>query len=421
MTSGSWLLWVAWLLVPAATALLTRSLTRALISQASRVGLDDVPNHRSSHQEVTPRGGGAAFVVATSLAVIAVLASGIVPSPGPGWLVAMAGCLGLAVVGLIDDLRTLGQGLRLACQFLAVTLILVAGFGDGDRVGTPLATLATLPSTPAGWLLVAGVALAAVWWVNLFNFMDGIDGLAVSEALFLMLAYLALRLHAVSGDPAGLAALDLVDWLAVLMASALIGFLPSNWSPARIFMGDAGSLFLGVAIFLVAMHGVTSGRISAWFWPIAAASFICDASVTLARRLTRGRNVFAAHRSHLYQRLSRRWSDHRRVTLVYSVINISWFLPLALLSHACSRYGGALLIAAYAPALLLAWLGGAGTDEDHRRHRRRGRATDFTDLANLPADRSPAPDPVAGEPEPRRPDPDGPAVPEERRGRTERT
>ena len=128
-------------------------------------------------------------------------------------------------------------------------------------------------------------------------------------------------------------------------------------------MGDAGSLFLGVAIFLVAMHSVTSGRISPWFWPIAAGSFVCDASVTLVRRLASGENVFAAHRSHLYQRLSRRWRDHARVTLVYSLINISWFLPLALLSHSFPRFGGALFVTAYVPALLIGWFAGAGKSD----------------------------------------------------------
>ena len=338
------------LLAMAATALVTQGLTRLLIRQAARVGLEDVPNHRSSHHRITPSGGGLAFVVATAVAVVAVLASGTVASPGLAWLAALAGCLGLAVIGLLDDLFSLSQRLRLACQFAAVALVMLAGLGD-----------AGLPASPAGWLLTAGLAFAAVWWINLFNFMDGIDGLATSEALFLLVAGLVLALMpTVGASGTGQADLDLIDWLALLLVAALLGFLPLNWSPAKIFMGDAGSLFLGVAIFLVATHGVTSGRIGAWFWPIAAGSFVCDASVTLVRRLVSGQNVVAAHRSHLYQRLSRRWRDHARVTLVYSLINISWFLPLALLSHYFPHFGGALLVTAYAPALLIGWLAGAG-------------------------------------------------------------
>ncbi len=350
----------------AGTALLAAGLTRWLIRHAPRFGLEDIPNHRSSHQRTTPRGGGIAFVVASALGLAAVIGSGHVGLPPPAWLAAFAGGLMLAVVGLVDDLRPLGQRLRLACQCLAVALIVQAGLRDVAVATAAAPTLAWSPelldpSMPWLWLLGIVAALAGVWWINLFNFMDGTDGLAAGQALFLLLAYLGLRALSLAADGGpGPAGIDPIDWLALLLAAALVGFLPFNWSPARIFMGDAGSLFLGVAIFLVAMHSVTSGRISPWFWPIAAGSFICDASATLVRRQLSGQNVFSAHRSHFYQRLSRRWADHRRVALVYSAINISWFLPLALLSQHLPRSGGALLLTAYVPALLILWFAGAG-------------------------------------------------------------
>ncbi len=328
--------------------------TRALIARAARLGLDDIPNHRSSHRKITPRGGGLAFVAATA-GVLAALALLGVASTTLGWTLALGGCLGLAVVGLIDDLRSLGQRLRFGCQGIAVALILHAAVGEDS----PL--IAALSWPPAGWIALLILLLAGLWWINLFNFMDGIDGIATMQALFMLCSLLVVQsLSAVPANTAAAAGTDLVFWAALVLAAALFGFLPFNWPPARIFMGDVGSLFLGVSMFLVAMHSVTSGRMSAWFWPIAASSFVCDASVTLLRRLVSGQNVFSAHRSHFYQQLSRRWSDHRRVTLVYSVINISWFLPLATLSHLFPRFGGALLVAAWIPALIFLWRAGAG-------------------------------------------------------------
>ena len=302
-----------------AAAGLAHGLTRWLIARATRLGLEDIPNHRSSPARPTPRGGGLAFVITTTVVVTGLTLFGIATTP-PGWAVAMLGCLGLAVVGLIDDVRSLGQRLRFGCQAAAVALILHAGVQEVARLATvPALSTGSIP----GWLLLAVLLLAGLWWINLFNFMDGIDGIAVTQALFMLCsAMLVIALApgaALAGDGAST---DLVLWSMLVLAAALLGFAPSNWPPARVFMGDVGSLFLGVSIFLVAMHSITSGRISAWFWPIAASSFVCDASVTLLRRQLSGQNVFAAHRSHFYQQLSRRWSDHRRVTLVYSVINL---------------------------------------------------------------------------------------------------
>ena len=362
--SATTLTWAA-VIAALAAAGLARWLTLILITRATRLGLDDVPNHRSSHRRITPRGGGLAVVAATVIVLGAVAAAGLAAAPGPGWGLALLGCLGLAVVGLIDDMRSLGQRLRLICQAVAVALILHAGLLETSARGIalPLAT-ANPTTTLIGWLWLAGLLLAGLWWINLFNFMDGIDGIAATQALFLLCSAMALLMimPPSTGTAAGDGA-DLLHWFALLLAAALLGFLPANWSPARIFMGDAGSLFLGVSLLLVAMHSVTSGRINAWFWPIAAGSFICDASATLLRRLSTRQNVFSAHRSHFYQQLSRRWADHRRVTLVYSAINISWFLPLALLSHFFPRFGGALLVAAWVPAFIFLWRAGAGQPE----------------------------------------------------------
>jgi Fuc2NAc and GlcNAc transferase len=354
----------------AATALACWLLTRLLITVAPRLGLEDVPNHRSSHDQVTARGGGLAIVVATLLGMVATVAmTGIGPGAGRppvSWWLAAAACPLLALVGLIDDIRALGYRLRLFAQALAIAVIVWAGATElpglaAALAAMPPAALAAMPSVAWPrwliWLAAAAVVVSGVWWVNLFNFMDGIDGLATMEALFLLGCFLLLERLSFAGDEA-------LGWYALLLTSAAVGFLPHNWPPARIFLGDCGSLFLGVSVFILAMHSVTRGHTGPWFWLIVTGAFVSDASVTLLRRLLSGVDVTSAHRSHLYQRLGRRWGDHRKVTLVYSATNLAWFLPLALISHQWPRCGLGLTIAAYAPAIAICWCLGAGRPGD---------------------------------------------------------
>ena len=135
--SATTLTWAA-VIAALAAAGLARWLTLILITRATRLGLDDVPNHRSSHRRITPRGGGLAVVAATVIVLGAVAAAGLAAAPGPGWGLALLGCLGLAVVGLIDDMRSLGQRLRLVCQAVAVALILHAGLLETSARGIAL-------------------------------------------------------------------------------------------------------------------------------------------------------------------------------------------------------------------------------------------------------------------------------------------
>jgi Fuc2NAc and GlcNAc transferase len=350
----------------AVTMLVAAWIARWLIGAAPRLGLQDVPNHRSSHVRVTPRGGGAAIVLATlagaafsaaAFAVIGSQAGGPASTPvanavaglASAWWWAAAGGLLLAAVGLVDDVRPLSYRLRLVAQALAVAAIVWAA-----------AVTSPLPGNwppAAGWVLAAVLVLGGVWWVNLFNFMDGIDGIAASEALFLLGC--ALLMHGMSPDGA-----DAALWCAWILIAAVGGFLPLNWRPARIFLGDCGSLFLGVSIFWLAMHGVTQGHTSPWFWLIVTGAFVCDTTVTLFRRLLSRMDVTSAHRSHLYQRLARRWDDHAKVTLVYSLANLAWFLPLALMSHHWPSRGPGLMVVAYVPAIVGCWWLGAGRPDE---------------------------------------------------------
>ncbi len=343
-----------------ATALACWLLTRLLITLAPRLGLEDVPNHRSSHDRVTARGGGLAIVVASLLGMVAAVATaGSVPGDGgqgASWWLAAAGCPLLALVGLVDDIRALGYRLRLVAQAVAIAAIVWAGATALPGLGGAFS--GTSSSDWPRWLIWAvavAVLVIGIWWVNLFNFMDGIDALAMTEALFLLGCFVLI--HRLSGTEAS-------TWCALLLIAAVVGFLPHNWPPARIFLGDCGSLFLGVSIFGLAMHSVTRGHTGPWFWLIVAAAFVSDTSVTLLRRMLSGFDVTSAHRSHLYQQLGRRWRDHRKVTLVYSATNLAWFLPLALMSHQWPRCGLGLTIAAYAPAIAICWCLGAGRPGD---------------------------------------------------------
>jgi Fuc2NAc and GlcNAc transferase len=194
--------------------------------------------------------------------------------------------------------------------------------------------------------------------------MDGIDALAASQALFMLAASLALKLTGPAIDTALLAFVAApVPAASLVLAAAVAGFLLLNWPPARIFMGDAGSLFLGFSIFALAAHDVTYGDMSLWTWLILGSVFIVDATVTLVRRFATGRPVTAAHRSHLYQRLSRRWGRHGRVALVYFVLNVAWILPLAYLAHRLAQWAPVILVVACLPMVAVCWRAGAGLEE----------------------------------------------------------
>ena len=242
--------------------------------------------------------------------------------------------------------------------------------------------------------LVVALMLLGTWWINLYNFMDGIDGIAASQALFMLLAGVLLR-SLVLAETGADTAPGLLDRLqlqflmtdpwstgSLIIAAATAGFLVHNWAPARIFMGDAGSLFLGFSILAVAGLDITghltwlreaqlTGEtdVSAGYgipvtsWMILGALFITDATVTLLRRLLSGQRVGDAHRSHAYQRLSRHWNSHARVTLVYCLINVLWLLPLAALARLQPGQAWHLVALAYLPLVIAAYLLGAGRKE----------------------------------------------------------
>jgi Fuc2NAc and GlcNAc transferase len=336
-----------------ATFVVALAATRLVIRHAVRLKLVAIPNHRSSHHTPTPTGGGLAIVLAGTLSALPLLLT----APTLALPVLLAG-FGMAAMGYVDDRKALSPRHKLAAQVLLSALALAP---------VPLDTVAASLGVVAPDLVLFAIALFAVaLWVNLYNFMDGIDGLAGSEAVAVLLGATLLALlqqPAAAGTP-------LLWWMAgVAVASA--GFLVFNWAPARIFMGDTGSTWLGLMIAILALATVSVGWLTAWQWLILVALFLADSLATLGRRALRGQPLWRAHREHAYQHLARRWGRHDRVTLLYLAIDVLVLLPLAGAAGLWREAGAAIALATLlvlAAAMLTAGAGsGEQADEERAR------------------------------------------------------
>lgn len=279
-------------LVEAVLAFAVASVGAGLTLRYSRrAGLLDVPNARSSHSVPTPRGGGIGIVAAVLLVLPYAFAS-FANSRTLYWILLLF--VALAVAGWLDDRKSLSVGLRLPVHLgcgLAVAALV-------DEIA-PLPGLLNVP-----WLL---------WWIfwtvgsiNVVNFMDGIDGLVASTGVIYGLYLYAILPSTLPGAQFGL-----------ILAAACSGFLIWNWSPARIFLGDVGSVTLGFLFVIGGVLALGSVNPALVFLPLFPMFF--DALVTLIRRFRRGEKLAAAHRSHLYQRLANDGHGHARVTLMYSL------------------------------------------------------------------------------------------------------
>ncbi len=318
------------------------SLTAALRRYALRRQLMDVPNARSSHRVPTPRGGGMAIVVTLAVAIGTLANSGLVAT-SLAWAVLGSGLM-VALIGFVDDHGHIAARWRLLGHFVAA--------------GWALFWLGGLPAIPVfGWMLPPGwfaqlvALLFLVWMLNLYNFMDGIDGIASIQALCVCGG--ALFCYAAVAD-AGAVLAGHVEWL---MIAAVAGFACWNFPRARIFMGDAGSGFLGITLAVLAVHAAWIQPVLLWSWLILLGVFIVDATFTLLRRLLRGEAVYQAHRSHAYQAASRRVGLHVPVTLAVGLIDLGWLLPWALMVAFGWMDGAVALVIAYMPLVgLCVWL-----------------------------------------------------------------
>lgn len=322
---------LTWLLVAVCFAASLAG-THLLKRYALRRGLMDVPNVRSSHTVPTPRSGGAAIYLAFAAGVVVLWLGGAMS--GTLFWALGGGGTAVALVGWLDDRRHLSAGVRLVVHFGAAIWAL-AWLG-----GTPPISFGGA-ATHFGWSGYVLGALTIVWTINLFNFMDGIDGLAGSEAVFVASA--GGLLAVASGAASSVAA------PALLFAAACLGFLVWNWPRASIFMGDVGSGFIGYTIAVLALASGVDDPVAPIAWWILGGYFFLDATITLVRRFVRRERLSQAHRSHAYQWLATRWNSHRKVTLAAVLLNILWLLPMAALVMLYPQRAGWFLLAAFLP------------------------------------------------------------------------
>jgi Fuc2NAc and GlcNAc transferase len=299
------------------------------------------PSERGLHTCPTPVGGGVAIVCTYLLGLLFIGAQGHI-----NWqeLLLLGFGLPVAIVGLIDDRFELDPRIRLLVQ-----LFTVVGFFVFLGPIPPLQFGEYSVSGPIfHYLLLSGFLL---WLTNLYNFMDGIDGLAASEACFVTFAA-ALLLANAGNYPLAL--------VAICLFASCAGFLVWNWQPARIFMGDVGSVFLGLTFGLLAVLSHQHGSLSLWSWFLLLAVFIVDASITLLLRILSGRRWYLAHREHAYQHASVRVSSHKQIAIAVLIINTVWLLPLAWLADEYPEYGVYFAMLGIVPLILIAVLNGAG-------------------------------------------------------------
>lgn len=311
-------------------------LTAALRRYALARGLLDIPNARSSHGIPTPRGGGVAIVLTFLLMLLPLWSLELI---SPSLFMALMGAgAGVAVIGFLDDHGHIAARWRLLGHFLA------AGWALYWLGGMPVLPVFGI-SVDLGVLGTLGGLLYLVWMLNLYNFMDGIDGIAGVQAVTTCLS--ACLLYVLAGHPSEL-------WVPLLLALAACGFLYWNFPPARIFMGDAGSGFLGIVLGVLSLHAASFGGELFWCWLVLLGVFVVDATATLLRRLLRGDRVYEAHRTHAYQYASRHYGRHLPVTLAIGLMNLFWLLPIAVLCAQRALDGVWAVLLAYAPLVVLA-------------------------------------------------------------------
>ena len=329
--------WVVLVVVAAAILAGTPALIRAL----SDSGVVDVPNERSSHARPVPRGAGLVLVVSLPLAGLAYFLAGDIRAPQLT-IVAVAALL-VGGIGFYDDRRGAGVRLRLLVHCVAAALVVAAVWAD-----EPGATGIAFEWTQLFWVA------ALVWGLNLYNFMDGIDGIALQQAIFLSAGGVLLL--------SGTGSMWQPVLLTILIGSSVL--LIWNWSPARVFLGDAGSGFLGFLLAAIAVHCVAQGHTSLVAWMILWGVFFVDSAVTLIRRMLRGERWYEAHRCHAYQRLASRLGSHAITTLLLAAVNVFWLLPWAYLAQIRYLPATVCAVVALLPLLVAALTIGAGSSSD---------------------------------------------------------
>ncbi|MGR8935917.1 MAG: MraY family glycosyltransferase [Gammaproteobacteria bacterium] len=330
-------------------------LTGLLRHYALQRGIIDMPNLRSSHAIPTPRGGGLSFVLVFFAALTAMLTLQSMRwniDVNALWALFSGGGLA-ALIGFIDDHGHVPARWRFLTHLAAAALALY------------------FLGMPWGWFAAVFIVLALTWLLNLFNFMDGIDAIAAVEALSVLLGAALIAAFETPNAP------SVFLWL--WLAAGVGGFLVWNRPPAKIFMGDAASGFLGLTLGLFALISVQDGTLNLACWLILLGCFIVDATYTLLQRMWRGERWYEAHRSHAYQKMAARLAllkqaqgfnaeqsralAHRNTVAAMAAINGLWLLPLAWAAVVYPNFAPLWVAAAWLPLLFIAIKARAGIAE----------------------------------------------------------
>lgn len=275
------------------TLLLSLVLSSLTISYARRLSIVDIANHRSSHAGVTPRGGGISFVLVFYIGGVtsSFLLTGAFTTP---LIVILVSSLILAGIGWLDDFKDLSVGVRF-----------------GVQIGVVLFSVLFLPRT-WGFMPIfiekTIIAFGWVWFINLFNFMDGTDGYAIQEAFFICLGLFILGIS--------------IGNIALILGFSVLGFLRVNYPKAKIFMGDVGSIFLGYILGGLIIYSVTLKELSIFQSVMLTSLFLFDATYTLIKRGLQGKKVWKAHREHWYQRLNISGTTHKTIFYIGAIYNL---------------------------------------------------------------------------------------------------
>jgi Fuc2NAc and GlcNAc transferase len=351
-------------------------LTKVTLNIAPKVGLVCKSNDRSSHTGIVPRGGGVGFILPFLIVVSALLYLGYLPKYQ--WIVVVI-CGGfIAALGLWDDKSSISAMLRLFVQLVCVSIgVWVTGsifLQQMDKLSVEVVIVAFCLSV-----------LAFIWLVNLYNFMDGIDGIAASEALFIAVGAVSICwLRDWFAPMEVIAEAESIRLLLLLLSASIIGFLVFNWAPAKIFMGDTGSTFLGFVLGMIALSSILIGVLSISVWLILGAVFLVDATYTLMRRILASKRWYTPHRSHAYQHAVSCLNEgeglcggnflgglfgtsvrnaHGRVCLLIITINLLWLFPLGCVAAFLPELEVYMLFIAWAPLVWIAYILDAGKDK----------------------------------------------------------
>lgn len=299
-------------LILLAAFLFTMALSGIVLRFAGKLRLIDIPNERSSHSKPVPRGGGIA-IACVFLALLPTLPIERTLAINLIYAIFGSGVV-IALVGFMDDRSHIPAYKRLVIHFLATTWVIYFLFMHSN---TPLASGGDL----YWWAFTLLLIISLVWLLNLYNFMDGIDAITGSETISVSLCASLLTWQTASSDP---------SWIILLLlASTVAGFLVWNLPPAKLFMGDSGSAFLGIVLGCLMIYSLLISSQLFYAWLILLGVYIVDANVTLIRRILAGQKFYQAHRSHAYQHAAKRYHSHGKVSLAVVIINLFWLLPMA--------------------------------------------------------------------------------------------